>query len=176
MIQKEAANPLNSISLSLQGFIVGIFLIFPAFLSMDVFGMHLGFNFLPVAAVFYWPRAASYSWSLLGVFLFGFLYDLASASPIGMWTLAFLILFIVLDGGSTLKGGLGRNMLGYGLSVFLCLVIIFLVGRFSIGQWPHFNGLMANAIASIAVFPLFYWVRILLRALTGQVEPSGLRQ
>lgn len=176
MIQKESANQLNSISLSLQGLAVGIVLIFPALLSMDLLGGHISLGFLPVAAVYLWPQAASYSWSLPSVFLIGLFYDMASASPIGMWTLAFLILFLVLGGGITHKAGLGRAMGGFSLSVLLCLVVVFIVGRLSLGQWPRINSLLVNAVASIIVFPIIYWIRSLFVATRSLQKPGGLRE
>ncbi len=176
MIQKESANQVNSISLSLQGLAIGLVLIFPALLSMDIGGGHIALGFLPVAAVYLWPRAASYSWSLPSVFLIGLFYDIASASPIGMWTLALLILFIVLAGGIAQGDGLGRAVAGFSLSVLLCLVIVLIVGRLSMGQWPRINILLVNAVASIIVFPIIYWMRSLFVVARGQQKSSGIRK
>lgn len=175
MIQKESANQLNSISLSLQGFVVGIALIFPALLSLDFLGGHIALGFLPVAAVFLWPRAASYSWSLPCIFLIGLFYGMVSASPLGMWSLALLILYIALGGGIAHKGGLARAIIGFSLCVLLCLIVVLLVGRLSLGQWPRINTLLLNAVASIVAFPIIYWIRSLTLAFRG-VETPGLRQ
>jgi len=176
MIQKESANQVNSISLSLQGLVFGMILIFPALLSMDVLGGHITLSFLPVAAVYLWPRAASYSWSLPGIFLIGLSYDMASASPMGMWTLAFLILFVVLGGGIAHPGGLSRAVGGFSLSVLLCFIVVLIVGRLFMGQWPHIFTLLANAVASIIIFPIIYWIRSMLMIMRGQQDTLGLRE
>lgn len=176
MIQKESVNQLHSISLSLQGLVVGIIIVFPALLSLDIWGRHIALGFLPIAIVFLWPHAASYSWSLFCIFLIGLFYDMISASPLGMWALTLLILYVVLGGGIKHTGGLGRAVAGFGLCVFLCLIIVLILGKFSLGQWPRFDTLLLNALASLAVFPIIYWIRNLILAIRGQSESLGLRQ
>lgn len=175
MSQIESTNQIQALSLSLQGLGIGVLLIFPALLSLEMFGGHFGFSFLPVTAIYFWPRGASYSWSLLGVFVFGLLYDMVSSSALGMWTLAFLILFMVMGGEISHKRGLVRAIGIFSLSVVLVLIIVFIVGRLSLGKWPQFYGLLGNALVSIIVFPVLYWIRSLYMALRGSSETLGIR-
>ena len=176
MTPKESVSQTQSISLSFQGAVIGIALVFIALLSMDLGKMHFGFSFVPVVVIYYWPRAASYSWSLLFMFLLGLFYDMASANTLGMWALAFLILFMVLD--ETPKGisGLGRAVVEYALSVMFCLVIVLLLGWLSIGKLPQISTLLGNAVASIVIFPIFYWVRSLFVTIRGPSATLGLRE
>jgi len=176
MIQKKTVSQVQSISLSLQGLVIGIVLVFPALLSMDIGRVNFGFNFLPIAVIYYWPRAASYTWSLLCVFLLGLFYDMASANTLGMWALAFLVLFMVLDGVPTVKKGFGRTITGFTLSLLFCLVIVLLIGWISMGKLPPVGTLLLNAIASVAIFPIIYWAYNAFNIIRGPSDVFGAHE
>jgi len=176
MTPEKSVSQVRSISLPFQGLFIGIGSVFLALLSMDIGNVHVGFSFLPVVVIYYWPRAASYSWSLICVFLFGLFYDLAAASTLGMWALAFLVLFMVLDGASRGRSGLGRAIVEYALSVLFCFVIVLLVGWLSLGKLPKIGTLLGNAAASIAVFPVLYWIRSMFTTISGSSSTLGLRE
>jgi cell shape-determining protein MreD len=176
MMQKKTVSQTQSISLSFQGLVIGIVLVFPALLSMDIGGVYFGFNFLPVAVLYYWPRAASHTWSLLSVFLLGVFYDMASANTLGMWTLAFLVVFMVLDSTGNVKTGFGRAMVGFTMSLGLCLVIVLLIGWMSMGQLPQVGTLLLNAVATIAIFPIFYWVHNIFSYVRAPSHTLGMRE
>ena len=175
MNQTESLNQIQSISLALQGFGVGLLLIFPALLSLKVLGVVFGFLFLPVVAIYYWPRNASYFWSLFGVFSLGMIYDLIGAGPLGLWSLALLVLYIVLGAGASVQQGFVKSLLSFILSLIFVFFIVLIVGRLSMGQWPKIGTLIRNVLATIFIFPLLYWVRILALALRGNRDASGAR-
>ena len=176
MILQKTVSKVRSISLSFQGLIVGIGMVFLALLSMDIGNMNFGFSFLPVIVIYYWPSAASYSWSLLCVFLFGLFYDMASANTLGMWALAFLVLFMVLDGAPRGRSGLGRALIEYALTVLFCLVVVLLIGWISMGRLPQVGSLLGNAVASIAVFPIAYWIRSMFVTISGSSGTLSMRE
>ena len=175
MSQKESKNQIQSISLALQGLLLGVLLIYPALLSLSIFGVRFGFVFLPVVAIYYWPRQASYSWSLICVFSLGLLYDLISAGPFGVWTLSLLALYLVLSTGESIKTGLMRGVLGYTLCVAFIFALVSIIGRVFVGHWPILSALFLNAVTSIAVFPLLYWLRSIAKIVRGSSEVSGVR-
>jgi len=176
MMEEERTNALLAFSYSVQGLGLGALLIFPAMLSVDLPGLHFALSFLPLTAIYFWPSKASYSWSLPAIFIYGLFYDMVSAGPLGIWALAFLILFISLGGGVTIKNGLLYNLLGYAVCVLFVFIFVLVLGRLSTGHWPQFHLLLTNALATIAVFPFLYWVRGLYMMIRGTPELAGLRE
>ncbi len=176
MIEEERTNTLLAFSYALQGLGIGIVLIFPALLNIDLPGFYFGLSFLPIAAIFYWPAKASYSWSLLAIFIFGLFYDMVSAGPLGVWALSFLVLYIVMGGGATVKNNFLAHLIGYALCVVFVFILVTIFGRISTGHWPQIYRLLVNFVATIAVFPLLYWVRSLIFMVRGGSGISGLKQ
>ena len=176
MKQKKSISQVQSISLAFQGLVIGIILIFPSLLSMDIGSVHFGLSFLLVAVIYYWPRGASHNASLLSVFLLGIFYDMASANTLGMWALAFLVLFMVLDSVPKVKHGLGRAIVGFSLSLGLCFLVVLLVGWISMGKLPQVGTLFLNAIAAIIFFPIIYWVHSIFNTIRGPSPVVGLRE
>ncbi len=176
MTGEERTNNLLAFSHALQGLALGVVLSFFAMLSMDLPGLVFGLSFLPVAAIFYWPEKASYSWSVFAVFVLGLLYDIVSGGPLGVWTLSLLVLFLVLGGRADIKSGFSGHIVGYALCTVFVFVLVLVFGRLSMGHWPHIAGLLTNVVASIAVFPFLYWVRSLYAMVRSMPEPGGFRE
>jgi len=171
--QKKSVSQTQSISLSFQGLVIGMILVFPAMLSMDIGNAHFGFSFLPVTVLYFWPRAASHTGSLLSVFLLGAFYDMVSANTLGMWALAFLIVFLVLDNAPTVTTGLGRAIVGFILSLGLCFFVVLLVGWILEGQLPQVGTMFLNAVATIMVFPIIYWAYNTFNIVRGSSNVLG---
>jgi len=174
--QKKSVSQTQTISLSFQGLVIGIILVFPAMLSMDIGNVHFGFSFLPVAVLYFWPRAASHTASLLSVFLLGVFYDMVSANTLGMWALAFLVVFLVLDNAPSVTTGLGRAIVGFILSLGLCFFVVLLVGWVSEGQLPQVGTMLLNALATVIVFPIIYWVYSTFNIVLGASHVLGARE
>ncbi len=175
MMGEERTNALLAFSFALQGLVLGVVLIFPSILSVDLPGFYFGLTFLPVAAIFYWPSNASYSWSLLAIFLVGLFYDLASAGPLGVWALSFLVLYIVLGGRAVVRSGLAGHFAGFSLCVICVFLLVVLFGRLALGHWPQIFNLLINGLATIAVFPLIYWLRTTFIMMRGTQRHVGLK-
>ncbi len=176
MIQNNSVSQVQSLSLAFQGLVIGFILIFPSLLSVDIGNLHFRFSFLIVAIIYFWPRAASYPASLFSIFLIGIFYDMASANTLGMWALAFLVLFMVLETMPHAKYGLGRTMLGFSLSLGLCFLIVLLIGWISLGKLPQIGTLVLNAIASILFFPIIYWVHSIFTTIRGPSSVVSFRE
>jgi len=170
MSEKESANRLQSLSRAFQGFVVGIILIYAALINIDFGGFHVGFVFLPVAAIFLWPRKASHSWSLIFIFMLGFFHDIISAGPLGVWAICYLGLFVLLGGGVSQKIGHSRAYGGFALSVGLVMVLTIILGRIATGHWPGWVGLFVNALSAILLFPLIFWLRNLAYLILADPE------
>ncbi len=161
MIEKEAANRLQSFSWVLQGLAVGIILIFLALINLDLGRVHIGFMFLPVIAIFFWPVQASYSWSLISIFLLGLFHDIASDGPLGVWMLSYLLLFIIMGGGIGLRLGFRSSFLAFTLSLIFIVLCLYAIGYVSRGHIPDGIGIMLSLGAAVLLFPLVYWLRTL---------------
>jgi len=158
MSAQEDANSLHSFTQAFKGLGLGIVLAYLALVSFDFGRVHISFMFLPLAAVFLWPRNASTAWSLVFVFILGVFFDVITSGPLGVWGLSYLLIFILFDGGvgQSMKGTLAFAGFAFALFLVYCLSLIF--GRLAMGHWPDGLSLAVNAAASLAVFPICYGV------------------
>ena len=161
MSDTESANQIHSFSRAVQGGLWGMVLVFFALISVDLGQARLGFMFLPVAAIFFWPKTASHSWSLVGVFTLGLFYDVVSAGPLGLWALVLLIVFILMGGGAAAKIKFWPAVAGYSLGVAFVFVILLIFGKLTLTASPNAFSLGMNAAGSILIFPIIYWLRSL---------------
>ena len=172
MNNQDGRSPLQAISLALQGFAIGLVLIFLSLTTLTLFGTTLRCTFLPLAAVFLWPAQASRSWSLVLVFVLGGLYDMLGGGALGIWTLGFLIYFMSIDGGIRSKLTGGQAFVGFFLSLLFVGVLVMALARLSMGQWPDLSGLSLGAFVSLLAFPLIFWGYTAL----GLIEQSTYRE
>ncbi len=161
MSDKETAYRLNSFSGGLQGLLIGILLVFASLADINLGGLHVGFVFLPVIAIYFWPPLASYSLSLICVFLLGLLHDVASDGPIGIWTMSYMFLFMIMGGGVRTKQKFSTALGFFTLALGLVFFMSFVFGLFAMGRWPNIASLFVSALATILMFPLFYWLHAL---------------
>lgn len=165
MSEQENAYRLNAFSGALQGLVIGIFLVFCALTNLKLGNVHVGFVFLPVAAIFYWPLKASYSLSLVCVFLLGLFHDVASNGPLGVWTLCYIFLFMIMGGGVRTKKNFSKALGGFVLALGFVFLLAFVFGFIALGRWPDLFGLLISVVSSIVVFPLCYWLHSLFSSL-----------
>ena len=159
MTSLESANPIRSFSLALQGGLFGVIMAYAALINLDFGGVRIGFSFLPILAIFFWPQKASYSWSLIAVFFVGLFYDIISATPLGMWALISLCLFLILGGGVNPRVNFSIGIGGFSAAVLLGCIFFATFGKLALGYWPSWSSLLANAGVTILMFPLVYWGR-----------------
>ncbi|MBL4766199.1 MAG: hypothetical protein JKY94_00495 [Rhodobacteraceae bacterium] len=134
-------------------------MVFAGLISLDINGFYVGFVLLPVLAIYFWPLEASHSWSLVCIFILGFFHDVASNGPFGVWTLSYLILFIVLDGGVSIKHGFRNNFGGYVMTLAFAIGLAYVFGAFALGHAPGMKILLTSVLTAILAFPFVYWIR-----------------
>ncbi|HFB54907.1 MAG TPA: hypothetical protein ENJ46_03200 [Hellea balneolensis] len=168
MSQNESAYHLRSISFAFQGLLAGIVLVFFSLANLDIGIFNVGFIFIPVAAILFWPMGASYTWSLLCVFLLGLFYDMASAQPLGIWAISYLVLFILLGKGVKVNIRFMNALFGYILSVLFVAILAFILGLIALGQWPNSGTMALGAVLSVLAFPLVFGLRWLANFILGR--------
>lgn len=170
MTDTGSFSQLQTVSVALQGLLMGVILVVLSTINFHLLGIKFGLSFLPIAALLFWPKNASWNWSLLFVFVIGLLQATFSFTPLGLWAFCYLLLFIVMGSelsvGKTLSSAIGAYI---GCVLFVAIILYFL-GRLVIGEWPAIMPLTADAIASILVFPVVFWFRNLIRAFGTETE------
>lgn len=172
----ETQSEVLAFSLALQGLAFGILFIFGALASVEIGGISLRAGFLPLMALYFWPRTASWSWSLIGASLLGLLYDIVVAGPLGLWALT-LTIFTVLRGDFrpphlTLNSSWAGFMIALVLGAFAYSVL----GRVFTSTAPNWTALLTEFAVTALVFPLIYGLRrLLLLVRYGPADPLRTR-
>ncbi len=165
MSEKETAYRINSFSRALLGFVVGVVLVFFALTNFDFGTLHISLMFLPVGAIFYWPVKSSYSLSLILIFLLGLFQDIVSGSPLGVWTLSYLCLFMVAASIARTKHSFSKGLAGFAVSIGFIFILVYIFGYIALGQWPNISSLLTSAVATLITFPLIFWAHSLFSSL-----------
>jgi hypothetical protein len=174
MSQNESAYRLRSITFAFQGLLSGIVLVFFSLANLDLGVFNVGFIFIPVAAILFWPTGASYTWSLLCVFLLGLFHDMASAQPLGIWAVSYLVLFVLLGKGVNVNIKFISAFLGYMISVLFVIALSFILGLVALGQWPNGGAMVLGAVLSVLAFPIIYGLRWLANFVLGRNMQQSL--
>lgn len=129
-------------------------------LSVNILGRNVSFMFLPLTAVFLWPRVGASTVSVIIILLFGLLLDLLSAGPLGLWSLIFLSVFALFRPHHRIKPYtfLPAFRLWLGVVGF-ALAATYFLGWFAMRIQPDFWSLFFQAAAAIVLFPIVYGVR-----------------
>lgn len=166
----ETISDLQAFSSALQGFVFGVVLMFFGLMNITIYGHVTQFTFLPVLAVLFWPRQASYTWSLIFVFLLGLLIDLSGGAVLGVWSLSLLVLYMVLGGGLKQDVGLLQAFAVFLLSLVIVMMSFFLLGRLALGQWISPFAFVGDAVLCLFVFPFVFWVHKLMAGLGARSQ------
>ena len=154
----------DAVLIAFQGMAFTLMLIIFSGLSFTINGAFFAFTWIPLAAIFLWPR---WSHSFLTPFLIAFcglIADFMSARYLGLSSLLFLIFFwSIKPTEREVKIGLFKSWLEFSLSATLLLyVLFFIIGRvidISVG-WRN---LFKQVVLMIALFPIIYGLRALIR-------------
>ncbi len=169
----EHISDLQAFSSALQGFVMGVVLMYFGLINITIFGHVYQLTFLPVLAVVLWPRQASYSWSLGFVFLLGLLMDMSSGGVLGVWAFTLLVLFLILGGGLKHVYGFVHVISVYILSLVIVMISLLLLGRLAIGQWVSVFSMIGDSVFCILVFPVAYWFYKLVDGFSGVSKVGG---
>jgi len=135
-------------------------------LSIDIFGRNVSFLFLPLMAVFLWPRVGTPIASIVFILLFGLLLDILSAGPLGLWALIFLSVFALFQPHMRLKPQTFASAYKmWFLVLAFALVAAYLLGWLSVNRQPDVWTLVYQGAASVILFPLVYGLRHLGKSL-----------
>jgi len=170
MTNSTTQSTLQTISLAVQGFGVGLLLVLLSQQGVAVGGLHFGFTFVPVAALLFWPKHASKAWSTIFVFLLGLFHDATSFGPTGLWAFCYVSIFTLLRTEFSNLSRLARAYGAYFTYLSLMLIPLFVLGRLILGSWPPWIPVGADLLVSLSVFPVIYWFRSLLLAI--RTEPT----
>jgi hypothetical protein len=155
----SSLSQLQTISIALQGLAAGIILVLLSAISFQISGFTFGLSFIPIIALMYWPKKASKSWSMIFVFFLGLVQATISFSPLGLWALCYLSLFIILGGEIVFSERLSTAWGSFFVCVLFVVIILYFVGRLMLGQWPPLTPMVTDLIASVLIFPLVFWGR-----------------
>jgi len=140
-------------------------------LSIDVFDRNVSFLFLPLMAVFLWPRVGTPIASIIFILLFGLLLDILSAGPLGLWSLIFLGVFALFRPHKRLKPQTFEPAYKMWFLVLgVALLAAYLLGWFAMNRQPDIWPLLYQAAAAIILFPLVYGLRHLAKNLLSDSD------
>lgn len=144
-------------------------------LSVNIIGRKVSFVFLPLIAIFLWPRIDTPIISIISILLLGFLLDILSAGPLGLWPLIFLSVFTLFRPDKRLKRYRFWSAFRKWIAVLtLAVVAAYLLGWFAMGRRPEIWALIYQAIAAVVLFPVVYGLRHLGRTLLSESDMGGL--
>ncbi|MBL4870946.1 MAG: hypothetical protein JKX72_08330 [Robiginitomaculum sp.] len=138
---------------------MGIVFVVIAMINLDLGFINIGFSLIPVTVIYLWPTRASYSWSLLFIFMLGIVNDMTSHGPLGIWSICYLLLFIIMEGGLNPKASFRNAILGFFLSLVFVVLLAYIIGYLSLGHPPRMMGFVGSIFVALLYFPVFFWIR-----------------
>lgn len=170
----------DSLSLSrsreraLQGFAFTLVLSLIGTLSVKVGNQVFGFAMLPVLGAFLWPRLADPFASVISLFLVGILNDLMGEGVIGLSSVTFIFIFILLR-PDLRDARLGVLPLWLRWTVLSLLIVLaqFLLGRVFLGYYPSLGQQLRLALMAAICFPVIYNSRNWLRRIFSDPDDLG---
>ena len=112
---------------------------------------------IPLVVVYFWSIYAPEYMPSVSVFIIGFLQDLLTGGPLGLWAVVYLVTqFVVL---SQRPYFLGREQkvvwLGFAMAAVGASVILWLVMSLMSGVLLPVGGLLGQMIATVLMYPVF---------------------
>ena len=174
MIDNEAGNSLQTASVALQTLALGAVLVCFSLLHISLGGRTIRFEFIPLALLFFWPRNSRFGPAIWAVLAIGLLQDLVSGGPLGLWTLTYTILFVVIDPTvRRSRGGLLSQWSVFALLIATGATLMGLLGWASVGEKPGMWALCINGAAATALFPVLFGLRKFVYQVTGRNDAAG---
>ncbi len=143
-----------------KGALLLLFLTVLSVLNADILGREVSFIFLPLMAVFLWPRIGTPIASIILILLFGLLLDLLSAGPLGLWSLIFLSVFAIFAPHKRLKPLTLKSAFFRWLAVLLfALIAAYFLGWYALRSRPEIWPMIYQGAAAIILFPFVFGFR-----------------
>ena len=144
-------------------------------LNTNILGREVSFIFLPLMAVFLWPRIETPIASIVFILLFGLLLDLLSAGPLGLWSLIFLSVFTLFGPHRRVKALTFKSAFYLWFAVLLfALVAAYFLGWFALRSRPEIWPMLYQVGAAIVLFPFVFGLRHIARNLFSDSHGGGL--
>jgi len=144
-------------------------------LSVNISSRQIGFIFLPLIAVCLWPRINSPIASIIFILLFGFILDILSAGPLGLWSIIFLTVFAFIRPHQRIKPQTFISTFRLWIAVLgFAFVAAYLLGWFAMRNRPDIWPLLYQAAAAMVLFPAVYGMRHLGKNLLSDSDTGGL--
>lgn len=167
----SGSNSFESLSLAMQSFGMGAILAYVSLIHVSAFGASVSLCFLPVVILFFWPPNSRFGPSIWAALSIGLLQDLMSGGPLGLWTLIYTILFVLID--PTVRrprGGLWPQWALFCTLIGAAVTLYILLGWASVGDPPDYWALGRNALAVIFLFPAIYRFRKFVYQISGRED------
>ena len=174
MMDNDAGNSLQTASIALQTLALGVMLVCFSLMHISVAGRTIGFEFIPLSLLFFWPRNSRFGPAIWAVLAIGLLQDLVSGGPLGLWTLTYTLLFVVIDPTvRRSRGGLWSQWSVFAILIATGATLIGLLGGLSLGEAPGLGALCTDAVATAALFPVLFGLRKFFYQISGRRDALG---
>lgn len=169
MIDETGGNALQTVSIALQTLALGILLVCMSLANVTLGTISISMMFLPAALLFFWPKNSKFAPAIATALIIGLFQDLVSGGPLGLWTLTYTALFIIID--PTVRQSRGGLLSQWSVFVLLmaCVALLtFILGRLSMSAAPNIAAMLLNAGAVIIAFPLMFGLRRFIYQVSGR--------
>ncbi len=156
---EDSVNSLQAALSAWQGFFAGLVLVVLSVIGFRVFGFWASFSFLPIIGIYFWPAIASRSWSYFLLFLLGMFNDVISNGVLGVSSVLYVFLYLLLGGGLDTKIKFTQAFSGFLFLCALSIIGLLFLGRMALGEWPSIIELSFEAIMAIILFPFLFFLR-----------------
>ncbi len=149
---------------SIQAGLVLLVAVLLSVTNVNLFGYTLSFLFMPLIAVYLWPKEADLFLTYLLIFISGILLDILSGGAIGLWAIIFLLGFMTTrpdQRGPELS--LAEWWLNFTMWMLVMVSVFFVLSLVVDDQIALFP-LALMLVINIVIFPGFYYARRLVRA------------
>lgn len=173
MIDDAGTNTLQTLSLVLQTLALGILLVCGSLIHIRFGSVSVSLMYLPAALLFFWPRNSGYAPAVTVALMVGLFQDLVSGGALGIWTLTYTALFIVIDPTvRRSRGGLISQWSLFAVLIFTVACLSGVLGRLSSDISANYVAVILNAVSVILMFPLLFGLRRFIYQLSGRSDAA----
>ena len=140
-------------------------------LHVNILGQTISLSFLPLAGICLWPRNSNPLVSIIAIFIFGILLDVFTHQILGFRTLIYLTIFAIFRPDSRLKQHIfGTAFMQWVLTILVGFSLFYLLAWIGRGTKPYLMTLWYQGLLALALFPLIYLGRYILRFILVDAE------
>lgn len=153
----DSGNMAKESGLALQAFGFGLILSLLSMVSFRFAGFQAALTFVPLIAIFFWPKEASRGLSSVFIFCLGMIVDFLSAGPLGLWAMIYLLCYGVLrpDNRKTEKQ-LQSLWLAFAVWGGLVTLLVVFIGWIFINGRTAVTATLSQLAISLVIFPFIF--------------------